>query len=209
VTAAYRYTERDLLDGAPYHYHYTPYEGVALLPAYRRDRAAALDRLSAHPALDETAISEAGEAGDTIVPPCAGFLGRSVDTLRELAAAAAWVAGGGDPLQPDLVAFIDALVRKFEVAKRLRSRYGVGLAVERRDSAAVAAYCYLAYLVAQRPSEADRLWRLNTLLKLNDLLVSTGTEGLPPAAAAALTTALRQELDMVAALAESKGLPLV
>jgi hypothetical protein len=209
MTSGYRYTERDLLQGAAYHYHYTPYEGAALLPAYRRDRSRALDRLAARKGLDETVIATAGTAaGQAAAPPCAGIFGRPVDTNSELAKTAAWVARGGDPLDANLVAFVDALIRKFEITKRLRSRYGVGLAVEERNSAGPDAYCYLAYLVARRPSGADLLWCLNALLKLNDLLLSTDTAALPPTAEAAWAEALRRELDMVAGLAARKGVTL-
>jgi hypothetical protein len=206
MTLVYRYTQKDLLHGEAYHYHYTPYEGAALLPAYRDDRTRALARLSgpggaAAPAASEPAPGGAGR-------PFAGVFERPVDTLRELAAAAAWVAGGGDPENAGLVAFADALLRKFEVSKRLRSHYAVGLKLERRDAAPVDAYCHLAYLLSRRSSAADLLWRLNGLLKLGDLVISTDGAQLSPAAAAAMAEALRQELEMVSRLAGDKGVPL-
>lgn len=202
----YRYTQSDLLRGERYHYHYTPYEGAALLPAYRGDRLRAVARFAgqgneAVPAADASAPGGAGL-------PFAGVFDRPVDTLRELAAASAWVAGGGDPGNAELVAFADALLRKFEVSKRLRRRYAVGLKLERRDGAAVDAYCYLAYLVARRTSAADFLWRLNALLKLGDLVISTDGGEISTGAAAAMAEALRLELEMVSRLADDKGVPL-
>jgi hypothetical protein len=128
-----------------------------------------------------------------------------VETDSELAAAAAWVGGGGDPGHSDLVALVNELVRKFEISKRLRSRYGAGLRVEMHDGAPVDAYCHLAFLVARRPAGCNRLWRLNTLLKLNDLVISTGLRGLSPDAAGAAARAIRVELAEVSELAREKG----
>jgi hypothetical protein len=199
VTQIYPYTQNDLLAGEPYHYHYTAYQGPAFLEAYHRDRLAALARFECR------AGNAPGAAG---APPFAGLYERPLETAAELAAAASWVARGGDVCRRDLVALVDALMRKFEISKRLRSRYGVGLRVEMRDSAPIDAYCHLAFLVARCPEGWDRLWRLNALLKLNDLVISADTGSLPPDAAWSAARAIRMELDAVRALAREKGVAI-
>ena len=202
----YRYTQEDVLRGEPYHYHYTPYEGTALLPAYRSERLHALARLSAR--ADSAELAGGATAPGVRRPPCAGVMDRPVDTVNELASFSAWVAAGGDAGDPELVDFVDSLVRKFEVSKRLRKQYLAGIRMERSDGAAADAYCYLAYLVARRSGGADLLWRLNTLLKLSDLVTSTDVEQFSPTAAAAMVEALHIELDMVSRLASDKGVPM-
>ena len=206
MSGPYPYTRDDLLAGSPFHYHYTPFEGPALLGAYSRDRARALLRLGTL----ADAVPAQGASLGTVesrdgVPPFAGVLGRAVETAAELAHAAAWVAAGGDPGHRDLVTLTNELVRKFEISKRLRSRYGEGLRVDVRDSAPVEAYCHLSYLVARQLGEGRRLWRLNALLKLNDLVISTETDTLSSGAARSALEAIRLERTEVLALAQDKG----
>lgn len=205
MSADYPYTRNNLLAGTPSHYHYTVYQGPAFLEAYNRDRRRALkqlDTLTGGVSMPD-ALGEGVPAADR-VPPFSSPFARPVETAAELARAAAWVARGGDPGHSDLAALVNELVRKFEISKRLRSRYGAGLRVDVRDSAPLDAYCHLAFLIARRPRLCECLRHLNALLKLNDLVISTGFRGVTPEAARAAKRALRIELVEVWKLAREK-----
>lgn len=209
MSLKYHYTENDLLAGEPYHYHYTLYEGVSLLQAYLENRKKTLARLDkqmkSRSGNDiEAAALDTRSAGEDEPPPFSGVLVRPVNTVKELLAASRWVARGGDIRHPELLMFVDSLTKKFEVAKRLRSNYAVGLRVDVKDSAPVDAYCYLAFLIACRDSPEDLLWRLNALLKLNDLIISTDIRNLSSDAIRPEIQAMRFELEQVSRLAREK-----
>jgi hypothetical protein len=190
----YPYTATDLLEGEPCHYFFAPFAGSGLLAGYAADRAAALARFAR---LAAAAPEEKGEAGS---PPFAGIFSRRVDTDADLAAAAAWVRRGGDSSAAELVAWVDGLLHKIEVVKRLRRSYGPGLAVTEPTPASLDAYCRLSFLAARRLTGADDLKRLNALLKLGDLVISSAA--IPsPAAARDMAEAIRAERAAVAELA--------
>ncbi|OEJ69561.1 hypothetical protein [Magnetovibrio blakemorei] len=217
MSHTYRYTEKDLLAGEAYHYHYAQYEGEALLQGYAEDRARVLATL-------EHKLAQGGyeKGGDVNVvqalaawpvplrdagnAPFRGIFDRPVNTANELSAAVAWVACGGDYQNDTLVRLVDVLVKKFEVSKRLRSRYAPGVRLDVRDSAPLGAYCCLAFLIALCPESSAQLWRLNALLKINDLVVSADWSSLDAYSYAAFLAALRIERDMVNALLKDKRL---
>ena len=205
MSANYPYTQNNLLDNEPFHYHYTAYQGPAFIEAYFRDRRRALEQLNSliggAPSADAPGIRVLAADSD---PPLSYPFMRPVETAPELAGAVSWVARGGDPDHRDLVALVNELARKFEISKRLRSRYGTGLRVVVHDSAPLDAYCHLAFLVAQRTDLSKSLWHLNALLKLNDLLISTSYRSLTPAAASAAERAIQIEVEEVAKLDRKK-----
>lgn len=214
----YFYTDKDLLNGDPYHYHYTQYEGMSFLNGYCNDRLHALETLNQRLKLRKANLQTSAIAvwperkgtKDIIAEamPLSGVFDRAIDTTQELAAVTKWVARGGNIENEELMGFVDALIKKFEVSKRLRSRYAVGLRTEVHDSAAISAYCFFAFLIAIWPSDLKSIWRMNTLLKVNDLLLSTDTTSIDTLETAALATAVRIEFTMITSIANSKGLSI-
>lgn len=215
MTNSYRYTQTNLLDGEPYHYFYAPFEGVDLLRGYRESRELALDKLNEQLlAAGENKLASIisswpeGKGTAEMEMPFGNVFDRHVDTAKELASATIWVAQGGDIKSPNLVDFVNSLIKKFEVSKRLRSRYVPGLKLEVKDSATVEAYCHLAFLTSLFPFASEKLWRMNALLKLNDVLISTDRSNVDVLALAAMIAAIRVELTMMERLAMEKGISL-
>ena len=171
--SVYGYTDRNLL-GAREHYHYSRLQGPDFLTAYRDARRAGLA------ALPDTAplpLATTGTLPDGTAPIGTASL---LDALE------------CDPV-PD---WIDRLVQRFEVTKRLYATYDARL---RKGDGPVDDLTLYARLAALLARDTARLDRLNALLKLNDLLLSQ-----PPAAlssvAGTLRGAVQAERDAVAGL---------
>lgn len=209
----YRYTEIDLLAGPPYHYMYTPVEGEPFLAAYRNDRESALRRFEQSFAnlpvrAEDTELAAALRAWPArrsgaapVLPNTATDGFATLTVLREMLGV---VLAGGAPDDPQLRAVVTGLARRFEVSKRLRSAYDHTLRQRVKDSAPVAAYAFLAFLLAETLARPGELAWLNALLKLNDHVISTVvTDGVTAMAA---RHAIRRELDLVGALAAEQGL---
>ena len=161
----YRYMERDLLAGAPFHYMFCAFEGTGFLQAYieaRRTACASLD--GALPKPERATIS--------IVMP--GAVVAPIETEPLLQAMTYEVNGGVIDRDCAIAAWTDLLARKFEVGKRLRSRYGADLRPLGSITVGRKAYAQLAYLVALLIRGPEELRLLNTLLKLNDVVLSGG-----------------------------------
>jgi len=214
----YAYTRTDLLQGEPQHYMYAAFEGPDFLEAYVRDRQAVIERLRLGLMTlegDELAAQllawrlgrrpVAGAGAPRRLPQPGQWPVRTVEALRPAVRA---VLAGADPAAGAIGAWTDALLRKFEIAKRLRSGYGRGLRALAMDTAEPEAYALLAFLIAAGDRGAVGLRRLNALLKLDDLLASADLKAAPPRARMAALLAMERELALVRALAADKGVPL-
>lgn len=142
----YGYTDRDLLELRE-NYFYSTLKGPGYLDAYRDTRRTLLD------ALPDTAPlppATSGKLPDGTAP---------IDTAALL-----------DALEcdPDPV-WIDRLVQRFEVTKRLCSGYDARLRKGRGDWRDLTLYARLAALLVRDTTRLD--W-LNAALKLHDLLLS-------------------------------------
>lgn len=188
---SYDYTARDLMEGPPFHYMFSPFEGLSFLGDYVSTRKADLLRLGAG-----SDAPPAGTAGDVPALGASGFeteplLGVLVGAAREGRIHRDW---------------IDMFLRKFEAAKRLRRSYDSHLKITDRDPVGRLAYARLAYLAASALSEPRDFRRLNALLKLNDLVLSA--PDLPQEALTLVSRSVARELDCVTALMRAQSLEL-
>ncbi|RYH01064.1 hypothetical protein EU805_15815 [Salipiger sp. IMCC34102] len=174
----YRYTDRDLLEERE-HYFYSAVEGPGFLAAYRASRLAVLDALP-------PADPPAAPAGAASFP---------VDDAAEIVTADLLAALEADPRAD----WLDRLVQRFEVTKRLHARYDGRLRKPSGSFDDLALYARLAVVLAHKVARTQDLKWLNALLKLNDLLCSrpAGRRG---DIAGALARSLAAELDALAAL---------
>ena len=170
-------------------YFYAPFEGAAFLGAYREGRRTALERLAA---VQHSRAVVGSFAPDSIPSP----------GEAEVVTAALLRAG----LASDVAAFapwLTVFIRKFEVARLLRTGYGRDLRPTDRQEVPLDAYAFLAAFLA-RKATADAakpdLGALSTLLKVGDLLcyvLQRGSQALSAEGAAAAAQALTTELDLV------------
>jgi hypothetical protein len=187
----YRYTERDLLAEAPYHYMFTPFEGEALLTGYVQSRLAAINGWDAGaPAL----LQAAGDLPEPGTGP--------IETETLLRQLTGYALGRGDCAAPAFRHWAGMFVRKFETFKRLRRSYTVGLTALDRTLVDGAAYAHLGFVAAQM-ADAEDLRVLNALLKINDHVLSAPVRedlrGL-------VHHAVQREVSLVAGLAGRLGL---
>jgi len=156
----YSYADRDLLSDPPFHYMFSSFEGPQFFRDYIFSRQNARKRLGA----SVTPVQQ----GDITVPlPDAGAAEvRTDDILSQLVEAVR--AGSTTHVR----AWVDLFVLKFEASKRLRRSYGRGFKPLDRTVLGRNAYAQLAFLVASVMRGPTDLRLLNTLLKLNDLVLS-------------------------------------
>lgn len=219
---SYPYTAQDLL-AAPEHYHYAPFQGAAFLDSFRRSRAALCERLRA--TVGAPTDKSPDEGFDAAVAralrgePSGGgpepFRERSLAVLPAVPRERAfetrellldlWQAHLADP---DRVtrrdAWVETLLRRFEVTKRLHVGYTAALRPARPDCGAGENYALLAALLLFRHGRTRGLRELNTALKLIDLLAS-GDDGRRASMPRALLAAVEAELVAVERLATEHG----
>ncbi|CTQ48875.1 hypothetical protein [Jannaschia donghaensis] len=148
----YGYTDRDLLERRET-YFYSTLGGAGWLAVYREARRTALSHLP------KGTLLPFGTGGP--LPDGSGPI-RTADLLDSLEASP-------DP------EWIDRLVQRFEVTKRLYESYDARLRKGSGPFRDLSLYARLARLLATDPARLD--W-LNALLKLHDLLLSQPTEAL-------------------------------
>jgi len=190
----YRYVESDLLRQR-YHYMYTPYEGPDFLRAYLSHRRQLRDELSAlrrqalaHPSKDLDIAEEIRQA----CLPDSSHLGQKPLRSRPLAVLPAqpgqcefttmdvlldlWHCFGYDPPRAERQgsAWLDVLVSRFEVTKRLYRGYTTSLRPVDRTRGPAENYALLAALLMHSHRAGGSVKYLNAVLKLNDLLASIG-----------------------------------
>jgi hypothetical protein len=185
----YSYTQRDLLEGEPYHYMYSPFEGPEFLQAYTKSRELTLKSVGAH--------AEAGRADRKISLPMPDPNGSGIQTSDILSDMVDYLRSG-ETAALALKAWVELFVRKFEVSKRLRRAYGRHFSVVDATSVARMDYARLAFAVAKTIEGPHQLRLLNTLLKLIDLVLSGGP--LDAETAALMAPSIELELKLVRGL---------
>ncbi len=191
---AYRYTQKNLL-AERYHYMYTPYEGPDFLRAYLAQRQAIRDQLGEN--RERLLAEESTEAAlaEEICRAVSGTLRNGAPTplrsrvLQTLPAQPGACEFATQVLLLDLwqchlhyperaaqecPAWLDFLIKRFEVAKRLYIGYGADLKPRIRSYDQLESYALLAALLMYRYRQTPNLKYLNTVLKLVDLLASAG-----------------------------------
>lgn len=221
---SYPYTALNRLD-EPHHYMYTPFGGADFLRAYRQDRAAVLRRIALAAAGDaafEAPVlaclkrlgwdgAQLGQATSQPVPPPTGSdpaadlarfsVAGPVDTSRLLEAllAAQLSVAGSEQVK----AWLDRLVQRFEVTKKLYAAYPPGFRKGEGAHTSVRLYWLLALSLTLAYARTRSLKYLNTLLKVNDLLASLPSHMFAGHLSVKLmTTVFEVELAGVCSLAE-------
>jgi hypothetical protein len=107
----------------------------------------------------------------------------------------------------DAGAWLDRLVQRFEVTKRLYETYASGFRKGSGDYKSLSRYWLLALALCLSLSQTESLRLLNTLLKVCDLLCSVELEGLnSELSGAGMRVVLATEGAMVRAIMQRKGL---
>ena len=189
---SYPYATRAILSN-PKRYSRSPYNGLDFLSAWKADRGAAKDSLPP----PETP------------PPPSGSNQQSVNdfikTRRLLEDLFATVTFAPEP--PD-EAFekIDALVKKFEVTKRVHEAYTANfLAIDKEAHRDLSLYLQLAEVVEAAHSRTGALPYLNVLLKIMDTLCALHTK-LSDSEQSRLAWLIDREDDHVRTLADPLGI---
>jgi hypothetical protein len=222
----YVYTERDRL-AEPHTYMYSPFEGSALIAAYLEDRSAALRRHAARKSalspmdrlilsLAATRLDAAGghgaQAAHADLARMAGSLGeftttRAVDTHALLLGLIATALSGS--LSREAAAWLDRLVQRFEVTKKLYESYPAGFRAGAGGYGAVRLYWLFALALCLFHESSRDLQYLSTLLKVCDLLCSIEPasygDGVP---VDGLRLVIGFETGRIRRLAGEKGVPV-
>lgn len=200
----YEYTAINRLQ-EPHSYMYSQFGGRQFLVRYREDRLSRvrditrtwIEPVSLNEALTclelTNFLKQKGDsspliadcstymAGITMSPasrPSKTFsLDETVDTsaLIEFLLATLLSAGKEEAFVPEAQMWIDRLVQRFEVSKKVWSRYHAGFRKGEGSNGDVDLYYAFALLLALAYARSRQLQYLSTLLKVNDLLLSLPT----------------------------------
>ena len=194
----YAYTARDLLADSPFHYMYSPFEGEQFLRDYFASRHEARQQLVS------VTFRLATPAGHLSQLPLLGAT--DIRTIHVLDHLVAMVRTGDEPQEARAKAWINMFARKFEVSKRLRQCYDRDLRPIERQSVGREAYAQLAFLIATTIAGSEELRLLNTLLKLNDLVLSGPIAD--DQTKALMRIAVDRELECVGTIAARSGIKM-
>jgi len=226
----YEYTNRDLFEKSET-YEYTELEGSAFLDAYLADRADAIEALDERLTGTEQrsmngwegllgALSWADPDPVQDNLPVLADLPRlsdsdgipNVDADRvatvPLLAGLLGVPNGVPPDGEVSAVWLNRLVERFEVHKRLYAAYGTEMRPVDDEPAARIAYPMLALAALVGHDRNGSLKLLNGALKICDALSSTDANAMDAGVAALSRIALDEERSAVRALAAEKEVPL-
>lgn len=196
----YEYTTRDLIAGPPQSYMYSRFENGPFLACYLRDRAASIARFESAAEAPESGATDGSEQLLPAIEPVV-----NIDTTHLVDVLATMAQAGVRGERTDY--WVDVIARKFEVAKRLRSRYTPALRVVDDSQETLDSYARAAFAIAVNARTRSRLRLLNCLLKINDLVSSSGA-ALSPQGSWYAAEALRMELQLVHDTAASQNVSL-
>lgn len=216
----YRCTSDNRLD-TPITYAYAEFGGSEFLAAYVRDREQAMARvgqaLQNLPAAEVAQLLRREFVSQSSGLPNGSCNGAAIlNTLQiEQAIDSAQLldclltAQLADAREPAVTPWLDRLVQRFEVTKKLYARYESGFRKGEGDAGRVALYLTLALVLCLRYHADGQLKYLNTVLKLTDLLCSLPvTSYAPENLAVRLGLLVETEVAAVRALASRKGVPI-
>lgn len=222
---SYAYTQQNrLLE--PHGYMYTPYEGTVLLGDYLADRETAARRFAARAAPGQKLDRAfAGRAARTLGLPFDTGAPTEIN-LHDLSASLQRLAVGaevdctallqglvaaaliGSP-SAAAIAWIDRLLQRFEVTKRIYAAYLPGFRKGRGAHDSFRLYWLFALALCLHYARNPDLRYLNGLLKVSDLLCSIGDDGLrEDAPDVGMAVVLAAETSFVVSLATAKGVRL-
>ena len=188
--AAYPYASGDLI-GQPQRYRYTPFGGKPFLLAWMADRGRALAGLPdpAQPAVAETPVLPNG--GIVQTQELLDWLHARID------------ASSDQGLTAETARWLNAMIKKFEVTKRVHEAYGPDFRAQDRSACRdLSLYVRFAEVVEVGYARSGALSCLNALLKCLDTLCAQ-RDAMDPSLAARLATLIGRERDHVTRLAEA------
>ena len=225
-SVAYPYASKDLLKNR-YHYMYTPFEGPSFLQAYLAQRRTLCTMLRN---ADNPSATLQSNAEYILVNELCDLLqndartqkqvGSENWTLRVLPALPGEVQFTTRDVLLDLLyqyqasdysglqfqAWIETLVKRFEVSKRLHMSYSKELRPTEKNSGHGDDYAFLSLLLVCLYRDGSSLKYLNTTLKLVDLIGALGvTDGVSRLAGLAATEA---EVNSVVLLMKEQGVQI-
>lgn len=192
-SVSYPYTAGSLLD-CPQSYMYSSFHGEAFILSWRESRRVALRTLY-YPALS--------------LLPCFDFIS-PVSTISILSSICHSLREGEEQTEPN-VYWLQRLVRKFEVTKRIYDGYEVEVPHKPMPNAKyrdLSLYLLLAECLIRHCLISPNIQYLNCLLKLNDTLISQKYL-LDGSQSAHLSWILEAELHIVSVLMSKVGVEYV
>jgi len=201
---------------------YTPYEGPDLLRAFMDDRLQFLDRLqratsvispNAEQEAQARQISADGNGPNplstrTIVVLPTHPRQEPFETLPLLLHLWSCELHGSEDMRTLAREWEGVLLGRYEITKRLYTRYTETLRADSDDWSPLEPYALLSALLARRYAEAGNLKYLNAMLKLKDLLSSAQAEEHGPLTTHGALVAVRAEIDAFQALISVHGVAL-
>jgi hypothetical protein len=221
----YEYTEVNRLE-KPHNYMYTPYFGVEFVQSYFDDRSKNIEKFKARK--DEQNIETIDAYFCTVsklklekdqkllpvnfkenVENIVSFnLKNKIVTEKLLTSLL--VSQLNNENEKLIKEWLDRLVQRFEVTKKIYETYLVGFRKGRGSTGMVRLYWIFALLLALYYSETKNIKYLNTLLKVNDLLCSLGDDLIRKIPIQGLELVLSVETEGVQLLAKNiEGLSFV
>ena len=214
----YEYTEVNRLK-KPHNYMYTPYFGVEFVQSYFDDRSNKIEKFKARKDKQDigtidayfcTASTLKLEKGQKLLPinfkdiveNIASFnLKNKIVTEKLLTSLL--VSQLNNENEKLIKEWLDRLVQRFEVTKKIYEIYLVGFRKGRGSKDMVRLYWIFALLLALYFSETKNIKYLNTLLKVNDLLCSLGDDLIRKIPIQGLELVLSVETEAVQLLAKN------
>jgi len=221
----YEFTEVNRLE-KPHNYMYTPYFGVEFVQSYFDDRSKKIEKFKARKDKQDigtidayfcTASTLKLEKGQKLLPinfkeiveNIASFnLKNKIVTEKLLTSLL--VSQLNNENEKLIKEWLDRLVQRFEVTKKIYEIYLVGFRKGRGSKDMVRLYWIFALLLTLYFSETKNIKYLNTLLKVNDLLCSLSDDLIRKIPIQGLELVLLEETEAVQLLAKNiEGLSFV
>ncbi len=221
----YEYTEVNRLE-KPHNYMYTPYFGVEFVQSYFDDRSKNIEKFKARKGEQNietidayfcTASTLKLEKDQKLLPVnfqenvenIVSFnLKNKIVTEKLLTSLL--VSQLNNENEKLIKEWLDRLVQRFEVTKKIYETYLVGFRKGRGSTDMVRLYWIFALLLTLYYSETKNIKYLNTLLKVNDLLCSLGDDLIRKIPIQGLELVLSVETEGVQLLAKNiEGLSFV
>ena len=201
----YKYTKGDLVNN-PNTYFYTDFKGIDFLTQWMANRDQVLESIAIEEMSDHggngyniislNEISKDFQNGDPIL------------TKKLLISIRHELKSVEGSIDETLEQWLDVLVKKFEVTKRVHEAYGKGfLAVDKSKNRDFDLYIFLAEIFSLAYRKTKSLIFLNALLKINDTLCSIH-EGLIERQLKRVKKILIDERRVVVDLADKLGVEL-
>ena len=214
----YEFTEVNRLE-KPHNYMYTPYFGVEFVQSYFDDRSKNIEKFKARKDKQDigtidayfcTASTLKLEKGQKLLPTNFKDIVENITSFNlknkivtEKLLTSLLVSQLNNENEKLIKEWLDRLVQRFEVTKKIYEAYLVGFRKGRGSKDMVRLYWIFALLLTLYFSETKNIKYLNTLLKVNDLLCSLSDDLIRKIPIQGLELVLSVETEAVQLLAKN------